>query len=127
MSRRRIAGLEPMRRLVIPLLLCLLGLGLIVCRFAFGLGAATNLSDGYPWGVWVGIDILVGIALAAGGFVMAGLARVLGGQRNHGLSRPAILTATPGYLRRPASLRRAACVADCRMGEAPCARPKTRD
>jgi Ni/Fe-hydrogenase subunit HybB-like protein len=75
-----------------------LGLGLIVYRFAFGLGAVTNLSDGYPWGLWIGMDVLVGIALAAGGFVMAGLVHIFGGHRFHALTRPAILTAFLGYL-----------------------------
>jgi Ni/Fe-hydrogenase subunit HybB-like protein len=75
-----------------------LGLLLIAYRFAVGLGAVTNLSDGYPWGFWIGIDILVGIALAAGGFVMAGVVHIFGGHRFHALTRPAILTAFLGYL-----------------------------
>lgn len=78
--------------------LAVAGLCLIAYRFAFGLGAATNLSDGYPWGFWIGMDILAGIALAAGGFVMAGVVHLFGGRRFHPLARPAILTAFLGYL-----------------------------
>ncbi len=78
--------------------LAALGLLLILYRYAFGLGAATNLSDGYPWGFWIGFDILAGIALAAGGFVMAGTVHLFGGRKYHALSRPAILTALLGYL-----------------------------
>jgi formate dehydrogenase iron-sulfur subunit len=63
-----------------------------------GLGAVTNLSDGYPWGLWIGFDILGGIALAAGGFVIAGTVHLFGGRKYHPLSRPAILTAFLGYL-----------------------------
>jgi formate dehydrogenase iron-sulfur subunit len=63
-----------------------------------GLGAVTNLSDGYPWGLWIGFDILAGIALAAGGFVIAGTVHLFGGRKYHALSRPAILTAFLGYL-----------------------------
>jgi len=74
------------------------GIGLIAYRFWAGLGAVTNLSDGYPWGFWIGIDILVGIALAAGGFVLAGTVHIFGGHRFHALTRPAILTAFLGYL-----------------------------
>ncbi|NIN10165.1 MAG: Ni/Fe-hydrogenase cytochrome b subunit, partial [Gemmatimonadales bacterium] len=70
--------------------------GLIAYRFALGLGAVTNLSDGYPWGLWIGIDILVGIALASGGFVTAGLVHIFGGRRFHPLTRPANLTALLG-------------------------------
>ena len=74
------------------------GLGLILQRFRLGLGAMTNLSDGYPWGLWIGFDILVGIALAAGGFVLAGMVHIFGRERFHSLARPAILTALLGYL-----------------------------
>ena len=51
--------------MVILIALFLLGMGLIVYRYFVGLGGVTNLSDGYPWGFWIGIDILAGIALAA--------------------------------------------------------------
>lgn len=78
--------------------LALFGIILVVYRFAMGLGAVTNLSDGYPWGLWIGFDILAGIALAAGGFVMAGTVHLFGGHKYHALSRPAILTALLGYL-----------------------------
>ncbi len=76
----------------------ILGVILIVYRFAMGLGAVTNLTDGYPWGFWIGVDILAGIALASGGFVLAGLVHLFGGKRFHALTRPAILTAFLGYL-----------------------------
>jgi Ni/Fe-hydrogenase subunit HybB-like protein len=89
---------RPTRGLFALMLLGGFGLGLIAYRFIFGLGAVTNLSDGYPWGFWIGIDVLVGIALAAGGFVMAGLVHIFGGHRFHTLVRPAILTALLGYL-----------------------------
>jgi formate dehydrogenase iron-sulfur subunit len=78
--------------------LAILGVGLIGYRFYYGLGAVTNLSDGYPWGFWIAIDILVGIALAAGGFVIAGVVHLFGGRRFHPIARPAILTALLGYL-----------------------------
>jgi len=74
------------------------GLALIGFRFAAGLGAATNLSDAYPWGFWIGLDVLVGIALAAGGFVVTGMVHLFGGGRLRPLARPAILTALLGYL-----------------------------
>ncbi len=79
-------------------ILAIVGIVMIIYRFVFGLGAVTNLSDGYPWGFWIGFDILAGIALAAGGFVMAGLVHLFGGKKFHPLVRPAILTAFLGYL-----------------------------
>ncbi|MDH3495629.1 MAG: Ni/Fe-hydrogenase cytochrome b subunit [Gemmatimonadota bacterium] len=98
MSRPPTQGLRLTPGLAILLVLAVAGLGLIAYRFAFGLGAVTNLSDGYPWGFWIGMDILVGIALAGGGFVLAGLVHIFGGHRFHALTRPAILTAFLGYL-----------------------------
>ena len=35
-------------------------------RFIHGLGAVTNLSDAAPWGLWIGFDVMSGVALAAG-------------------------------------------------------------
>ncbi len=39
-------------------------------RAAYGLGAVTNLSDQFPWGIWIGFDILCGVGLAAGGVTL---------------------------------------------------------
>ena len=61
----------PLFRLLLSLLV-LVALGLAAWRFYGGLGAATNLTDSFPWGLWIGFDMLCGVALAAGGFVLAG-------------------------------------------------------
>lgn len=74
------------------------GLGLAAYRFLAGIGAVSNLNQGYPWGFWIGFDVLAGIALAAGGFVVAGLMHMFGGEKYHALVRPTILTAFLGYL-----------------------------
>ena len=49
----------------------LIGLFLIGLRFVLGLGATTNLSAGYPWGLWIAFDVVTGTALACGGYAMA--------------------------------------------------------
>ncbi len=67
-------------------------------RFTRGLGVTTNLSDGAPWGMWIGFDVLAGVALAAGGFVMAAVVHIFHRHQYHALLRPAILTAFLGYL-----------------------------
>lgn len=82
----------------ILVLLVLLGIILAIWRFATGLGSVTNLNQGYPWGFWIGFDVLAGIALAGGGFVLAALVHIFGGEKYHPLVRPAILTALLGYL-----------------------------
>jgi c(7)-type cytochrome triheme protein len=74
------------------------GLYSMIVRFAQGLGAATNLSDEFPWGLWIGFDILVGVGLAAGGFVIAATVHVFHLKRYEDIARPTILTAFLGYL-----------------------------
>jgi formate dehydrogenase iron-sulfur subunit len=74
------------------------GFVLALYRFASGIGWVSNLNQGYPWGFWIGFDVLAGIALAAGGFVVAGLMHMFGGEKYHPLVRPTILTAFLGYL-----------------------------
>ncbi len=67
-------------------------------RLFYGLGAATNLNDTYPWGLWISVDVVCGVALAAGGFTTAALVYVFGGEKYHGLVRPAVLTGFLGYI-----------------------------
>ena len=69
-----------------------------VMRFIYGLGLVTALSDATPWGLWIGFDVLAGVALAAGGFVIAATVHIFHLERYHGIVRPAILTAWLGYL-----------------------------
>ncbi|MEJ2215975.1 MAG: Ni/Fe-hydrogenase cytochrome b subunit [Gemmatimonadota bacterium] len=66
-------------------------------RFTQGLGAVTHLSDGTPWGLWIGFDVMSGVALAAGGFVLAATVYIFGLERYHAFARPAVLTAFLGY------------------------------
>ncbi len=78
-------------------LLALTGIGLVLVRFIFGIGAVTNLNDQYPWGLWIAIDVATGVALAAGGFTTAFIAHVLHKHEYHSVVRPALLTAMLGY------------------------------
>lgn len=74
------------------------GIFAAVIRFGKGLGAATNLSDEFPWGLWIGFDVLVGVGLAAGGFVVAATVHIFQMKKYEAVGRPAILTAFLGYL-----------------------------
>jgi Ni/Fe-hydrogenase subunit HybB-like protein len=67
-------------------------------RYASGLGAISNLNDNYGWGLWISFDLLCGVALASGAFVMASMVYLFGGERYRPLLRPAILTGFLGYL-----------------------------
>ncbi len=66
-------------------------------RFFHGLGASTNLSDQFPWGLWIGFDVLCGVALAAGGFTISAIVYVFHIERFRPIIRPTILTAFLGY------------------------------
>jgi Ni/Fe-hydrogenase subunit HybB-like protein len=66
-------------------------------RFAVGLGPSTGLSDGYPWGLWIALEVVTGTALACGGYAMALLVYIFNQGRYHPLVRPAILTSALGY------------------------------
>ncbi|HUI29431.1 MAG TPA: Ni/Fe-hydrogenase cytochrome b subunit [Candidatus Acidoferrales bacterium] len=80
------------------LVLVIVGLYSTAIRFAFGLGAATNLNDNFPWGLWIGFDVLCGVGLAAGGFVIAASVYIFHLDDYKALIRPAVLTAFLGYV-----------------------------
>jgi len=79
-------------------LIMAVGLPLMAYRFIFGLGAATNLSQTNPWGIWIGFDLLSGVALAAGGYTLATAVYIFGLEKYHAVVRPAVLTGFLGYL-----------------------------
>jgi len=74
------------------------GLYATYIRVFYGLGGATHLSDAFPWGLWIGFDVLCGVGLAAGGFTLAAIVYVFNIQRYKPILRATILTAFLGYL-----------------------------
>lgn len=78
--------------------LMLLGGAAALYRLSAGLGATTNLGDSFPWGMWLGVDVLGGVAMAAGGFIIASMVYVFHLEKYRPVVRPAILTAFLGYL-----------------------------
>ena len=73
------------------------GLVLTIMRFTMGIGSVTNLDNNNPWGLWIGFDLLCGVALAAGGYMTSAACYIFGMKRYHSAVRPAILTAFLGY------------------------------
>jgi Ni/Fe-hydrogenase subunit HybB-like protein len=67
-------------------------------RLSSGLGAVTNLSDDVPWGLWIGVDVLAGVALAAGGFTIAATVYIFNMKKYKPIARAAVLTAFVGYV-----------------------------
>ena len=83
--------------LIAALILCV-SVPIMVYRIIYGLGPSTNLSDNYPWGLWIGFDILVGIALAAPGLTLGTAVHLFGMEKYHPFVRPAILSSLLGYI-----------------------------
>jgi len=73
------------------------GAAAVLARFIGGIGYVSNLSTARPWGIWIGVDVASGVALAAGGFTTAFLAHILGRHYYEPVARPALLTAMLGY------------------------------
>jgi Ni/Fe-hydrogenase subunit HybB-like protein len=78
----------------------LVGFGALTAlyRYIRGIGPMSNLSDAYPWGLWISFDLLCGVALGAGAFMMAATVYILGVERYRPILRPAILTGFLGYV-----------------------------
>jgi Ni/Fe-hydrogenase subunit HybB-like protein len=74
------------------------GLYATYIRVFYGLGGATNLSDRFPWGIWIGFDVMCGVALAAGGFTLVATVHIFNLENYKPILRPAILTAFLGYI-----------------------------
>jgi Ni/Fe-hydrogenase subunit HybB-like protein len=76
----------------------LLGFFFVGLRFFKGIGAVTNLSDGYPWGLWIVYDVATGTSLACGGYAMAIIIYIMNRMKYHPLIRSALITSLFGYM-----------------------------
>lgn len=84
-------------RVVAALILCA-GAVATFQRFVFGLGAATNLTDAWPWGLWIGFDVISGVGLAAGGFTITAIVYIFNLKEYHCIVKATVLTAFMGYV-----------------------------
>lgn len=78
-------------------ILALIGFSIIAYRFVYGLGAVSNMNDGYPWGIWIVLDVMVGTAFGCAGYAMAMVVYVLNKGEYHPLMRSALLAGLFGY------------------------------
>lgn len=94
---REVGG--PLMTPTFKVLLGIVGIGMVtlVYRFLNGIGSVSALNNGYPWGIWIAIDVVVGTALGCGGYAVALLVYVLNRGQYHPLVRPAVLTSLLGY------------------------------
>lgn len=77
--------------------LVLIGMFFIAVRIVKGIGAVSNMSDGYPWGIWIAYDVATGTAIACGGYAVAILVYIRNRMHYHPLMRSCILTSMFGY------------------------------
>ncbi len=88
--------LTPFNIISIPIIL--LGIVLIVIRFWKGIGAITNLSQEIPWGLWIGFDVVTGVAFAGGAYVITFMVYILNMKKYHSIVRVTVLNGFLAYL-----------------------------
>jgi Ni/Fe-hydrogenase subunit HybB-like protein len=94
--RPRGKWLTPFNIISIPIIL--LGLGLIIYRFINGIGSVTNLSQEIPWGLWIGFDVVTGVAFAGGAYVLTFMVYILKMNKYHSIVRITVLNGFLAYV-----------------------------
>jgi len=87
--------LTPFNVITAPIMLT--GLALIAYRLVMGLGAVTNLSQEYPWGIWIGFEVMVGVAFAGGAYVLCFAVHILRAEKYHPILRATVLNGFLAY------------------------------
>jgi Ni/Fe-hydrogenase subunit HybB-like protein len=88
--------LTPFNIITVPIIV--VGLVLIVIRFAFGLASVTNLSQAYPWGIWIGFDVVTGVAFAGGAYVLTFIVHILKVKKYEPIVRVTVLNGFLAYV-----------------------------
>lgn len=83
---------------VISIPIMLLGLGLIIYRFIYGIGSITNLTQDTPWGLWIGFDVVTGVAFAGGAYVLTFMVYILNMRQYHSIVRVTVLNGFLAYV-----------------------------
>jgi Ni/Fe-hydrogenase subunit HybB-like protein len=98
-----LAELKPKGKIVTPFnvisgTIIAVGLGLIALRFVKGLGAVTNLSQAYPWGIWIGFDVVTGVAFAGGAYILTFAVHILKVEKYEPIVRATVLNGFLAYV-----------------------------
>ncbi len=83
---------------IISIPIMLVGLALIVIRFWKGLGSITNLTQEVPWGLWIGFDVVTGVAFAGGAYVITFIVYILNVKKYHSIVRVVVLNGFLAYV-----------------------------
>jgi Ni/Fe-hydrogenase subunit HybB-like protein len=87
--------LTPFNIISIPVILT--GLAIVAYRFVYGLGSVTNLTQETPWGLWMGFDVITGVALAGGAYVITFVVYVMKVDKYHSIVRATVLNGLLAY------------------------------
>lgn len=98
-----ISNLKPRGKLftpfnIISIPIIITGLVLIIIRFANGLGSVTNLTQEVPWGLWIGFDVVTGVAFAGGAYVITFMVYILNMKKYHSIVRVTVLNGFLAYV-----------------------------
>jgi Ni/Fe-hydrogenase subunit HybB-like protein len=88
--------LTPFNVISIPVIL--VGLVILYYRFVYGLGSVTNLNQQYPWGFWIGFDVVTGVALAGGAYVITFVVYVMKVEKYKPIVRVTVLNGLLAYI-----------------------------
>lgn len=88
--------ITPFNVISIPIILT--GIVILFYRFIFGLGSVTNLSQDFPWGLWLGFDVVTGVALAGGAYVITFVVYVMRVEKYHSIVRITVLNSFLAYM-----------------------------
>ena len=98
-----LSELKPKGKMLTPFnvitgVIILSGLVMIAIRFAYGLGAVSNLSQNYPWGIWIGFDVVTGVAFAGGAYVLCFVVHILKIKKFEPIIRVTVLNGFLAYV-----------------------------
>lgn len=88
--------LTPFNIISIPIII--LGLIILYFRFTGGLGTVTNLSQQFPWGFWIGFDVVTGVAFAGGAYVITFVVYIMRAEKYHSIVRVTVLNGLLAYI-----------------------------
>jgi len=83
---------------VITVAIMLAAAVILFFRFTRGLGSVTNLNQEFPWGLWIGFDVLAGVAFAGGAYVLTFLVYILRMEKYHPIVRVTVLNGFLAYV-----------------------------
>jgi Ni/Fe-hydrogenase subunit HybB-like protein len=88
--------LTPFNIIAFPVIV--IGIVLIILRFMNGIGSITNLNQDTPWGLWIGFDVVTGVAFAGGAYVLTFMVYILKMDKYHSIVRVTVLNGFLAYL-----------------------------